>query len=335
MSESPRLVRQWKLLRLLEASHTGFTIQELVDETEMSDKTIRRDLKVLQTAFPIDELTGERGRKQFRMQPLSDQIGFTVTDLLSIHMSRQFLEPLAGSPFFEGHCNVQRKVKGALGEQAVRFIEKVSDKLKATAVGASDYRKRGDIIDRLMIAIEDRKIALIVYQSMQATEPVEQEIYPLGMVYHRGSLYLIAWSSRRKEVRTYKVDRIDDVDLQNFQYQVPEGFSLQDWLEKSFGVFRSGSELLQTIRVHFTRDVARYVRESNWHPSQKLEPQNDGSVIAEFQLPDTAEIKRWIMSFGRAAKVLAPDDLTAEIRDDLMQLNATYGLSTEEPHDDA
>jgi len=47
--------------------------------------------------------------------------------------------------------------------------------------------------------------------------------------------------------------------------------------------------------------VARYVSESNWHESQKLTPQKDGSVLAEFQLSDTEEIKRWIMSFGQHA----------------------------------
>ena len=330
MSESPQLVRQWKLLRLFEASRTGYTVQELVREAEMSDKTIRRDIKVLQTVFPIDEIVGERGLKRFRMKPLAEQVGFTVTDLLSIHMSRQFLEPLAGSPFFDGQQNVQRKVKGVLGEQAVRYIEKISDKLRATAVGAGDYRKRGEMIDRLTMAIEDRKIALIVYQSMQATEPVEQEVYPLGMVYHRNSLYLIAWSSRRKEVRTYKVDRIDEAELQNLQYQVPQGFSLDDWLEKSFGVYRSGNEELQTIRVQFSRDVARYVAESNWHPSQTLEPQSDGSLIAEFQLPDTSEIKRWIMSFGVGAKVLEPQSLADEICKNFQTVVSSYEPQTGE-----
>ncbi len=116
-----------------------------------------------------------------------------------------------------------------------------------------------------MLAIEDRLITLITYQSDQATEPVEQEVYPLGLVHHRGSLYLVARSSRRSEVRTYKVDRIDDVHVTKRPAAVPTNFSLKDWLEHSFGIFRSGSQQLQTIRVRFSRDAARYVKESRWH----------------------------------------------------------------------
>jgi predicted DNA-binding transcriptional regulator YafY len=89
--------------------------------------------------------------------------------------------------------------------------------------------------------------------------------------------------------------------------------------------FRDGQrKVLQKIRVHFNRDVARYVQESRWHGSQKLIPHKDGSLIAEFELPDTQEIKRWIISFGPAATVLAPDELAEEIRDDLTQMLEAY-----------
>jgi proteasome accessory factor B len=197
--------------------------------------------------------------------------------------------------------------------------------LHATTVGASDYTKRGELIDLLMIAIEDRLVSLIVYQSDRSTEPVEQEVYPQGFVYHRGSLYLIAWSSRRGEIRTYKMDRIEDVLSTKLPAAVPEEFDLAEWLEHSFGVFRSNSTELQTIRIHFAREVARYVQESRWHGSQQLSVQKDGSLIAEFCLTDTQEIKRWIMSFGPNATVLEPKALVEEIRAELLEMCAAYG----------
>lgn len=309
---------------MLEASRTGCTIQELVQETEVSDKTIRRDLKVLQNVFDITEQTGDGGVKRWRMKPLADQVGFNYTELLSIHVSQRFMEPLAGTPFWEGSRSVLRKIKGAIGENSVRYIEKLNAGLRATTVGASDYSERGEMIDNLMVAIEDRKVTLIVYQSMQATEAVEQEVYPLGMVFHNGSLYVIAWSSRRAEVRNFKLDRIEEVDVQNLQYQVPAEFDLQDWLSHSFGVWRSRQDDLQTIKVRFTRSAARYVQESTWHHSQQLFPQDDGTLMVEFQLPDIEEILKWILSFGRNAMVLEPPELVERISDEVQQMSKTY-----------
>ena len=239
-------------------------------------------------------------------------------------MGRQFLEPLAGTPFWDGQQKVFSKIRGALGPSAINYLKKLAASLHATTVGASDYSKRSELIDRLMVAVEDHLVSLIVYQSDRSTEPVEQEVYPQGFVFHRGSLYLIAWSSRRGEIRTYKMDRIEDVHSTKLPAAVPQNFDLAEWLQHSFGVFRSGSTELQTIRIHFARDVARYVQESRWHGSQKLTPQPDGSLIAEFRLPDTQEIKRWIMSFGPNATVLAPKELIEEISNDLRRMLARY-----------
>jgi len=137
-------------------------------------------------------------------------------------------------------------------------------------------------------------------------------------------LYLIAWSSRRGEIRTFKMDRIEDVHSTKLPAAIPERFNLSDWLEHSFGVFRSSTGHLQSIRIEFSRDVARYVKESNWHKSQKLTPQKDGSLIAEFQLTDTQEIKRWIMSFGPNARVLGPTEFAEEIAKDLQTMLDSY-----------
>ena len=331
MSESNSLIRQWRLLQFLADARHGYTVKELHAEMSVSVETIRRDLIELSTAgFRVSETVGFRGLKRWRVEGFEESFGFTITDLLSIYMGRQFLEPLAGTPFWDGQQKVFSKIRGALGPTALNYLRKLAASLHATSVGSSDYSKRSETIDALMVAVEDRLVSLIVYQSDHASEPSEQEVYPQGFVFHRGSLYVVAWSSRRGEIRTYKMDRIEDVHSTKLPAAIPEKFNLAEWLEHSFGVFRSNTSQLQTIRIHFTREVARYVKESNWHKSQKLTPQDDGSLIAEFQLTDTQEIKRWIMSFGPNAKVLGPEALVDEVSRDLQRMLSSYMATREE-----
>jgi predicted DNA-binding transcriptional regulator YafY len=326
MNDSKTLVRQWRLLQFLADARVGYSVKELHHEMGVSVETIRRDLKDLAAAgFQVRDSVGYRGLKRWRVEGFRNEFGFTITDLLSIYIGRQFLEPLAGTPFWDGQQKAFSKIRGALGEQAIRYLEKLTAALHTTAAGVSDYRPRSKMIDDLMMAVEDHRVTLIVYQSDRSTEPVEQEVYPQGFVFHRGSLYLIAWSSRRKEIRTFKMDRISDVHLTSLPAVVPGDFNLSDWLEHSFGVYRSSSGTLQKIRIQFSRRVARYVHESRWHSSQNLIPQEDGSLIAEFRLIDTQEIKRWIMSFGPGAKVLEPEALVEEIQNDLSAMQESYG----------
>jgi predicted DNA-binding transcriptional regulator YafY len=59
--------------------------------------------------------------------------------------------------------------------------------------------------------------------------------------------------------------------------------------------------------------VAGYVREKIWHDSQKLEPQEDGSLLFEAVVAGTQEIKYWILGWGSHAQILEPESLKEEI----------------------
>jgi predicted DNA-binding transcriptional regulator YafY len=86
------------------------------------------------------------------------------------------------------------------------------------------------------------------------------------------------------------------------------------------------------VKVRFLPAVARYVEESTWHPSQKLTRQRDGSVIAEFTLDGTEEIKRWIMSFGKQAQVMKPDELRDEIVEEWKKAVAVHETDAKMEH---
>ena len=172
------------------------------------------------------------------------------------------------------------------------------------------------------MAMEDRRITHITYQSLQATEAMTYDLYPLGMVHHRNSLYLVGWAPRRDRVQHWKIDRIEDVEVTGLQFQRPERFDLREHLAKSFGIFHGEGDI--HVKIRFAAPVARYVQEGTWHPSQKLTPHPDGSLLAEFDLGDTEEIKRWVLSFGQHAEVLEPEALAREIHDEAREVSRIY-----------
>lgn len=191
-----------------------------------------------------------------------------------------------------------------------------------TNVGASDYSRKEALIDALMVGIEDRRIVNVTYQSLKATEPVTYDIYPYGMVYHRGSLYVIAYAPDHDQMRHYKVDRMVDAVAGNLPFNRDESFDLTTYMQNSFGVFKGDGDV--EVVVRFNAQVARYVEESQFHESQKLKKQKDGSVIARFRLSTTEEIKWWILSFGSSATVLEPAELRKELADELEEMLRRY-----------
>jgi predicted DNA-binding transcriptional regulator YafY len=325
MSEQPPLVRQWLLLRTLCARRCGVSIEELAGELSVSTKTIRRDLGVFQEAgFPLEETVEQFGRKRWRIDPAKSQPGlsFAFDEAVALYLARRLMEPLAGTPFWEAAQRAFRKIRATLGSKALRYVERFAELFHETMVGVSDYSKKAELVDQLLLGIEDRRAVFITYRSLQSTEPITYDVFPYGIVHHRGSLYLVGWSPDHQEIRHWKLDRMEDAEVTEVRFERPEGFDLPGHLAKSFGVFHGQGNV--HVKIHFSAEVARYVQEKTWHPSQKLKPQKDGSLLAEFDLDGTEEIKRWILSFGRHAEVLEPGELREQTRQELHALVGKY-----------
>jgi predicted DNA-binding transcriptional regulator YafY len=325
MAEQTPLVRQWIVLRTLCARHYGATVREIAEEMGVSDKTIRRDLETFQrVGFPLEESVGEHGLKKWRIDATKTAPGlsFTFDEAIALYLGRHLMEPLAGTLFWEGAQRAFKKIRATLGTGALKYIEKFGGMFHQTMVGVSDYSKKAELLDELMVGIEDCRAVFITYQSLRATEPVTYDVYPYGISYHRGSLYLIGRAPQHDEIRHWKVDRIEAAEATQVHFNRPVDFDLHEHLAKSFGVYKGDGNV--HVKVRFSPAVRRYVEESNWHASQKLSKQKDGSLVAEFNLNETEEIKRWIMSFGKHAVVLGPDELRQEMVEELETLVAVY-----------
>lgn len=306
------------------------TVRELSDELEVSEKTIRRDLTALRSAgIAIDEVAGAFNRKSYRVDPrwAKPDLGFTIDEALALYLGRRFLQPLLGTYIWEAAQRAYRKIRSRFGDHAVRHIDKLRSVFQESEFGLADYSRHGEIIDALQMGIEDRRVVFITYHSLDTTEPVTYDVHPYRFVRHQGSLYLLGYKPDEQKRKTWRVDRIQQADKEQVPFNMPSDKELDAWLRDSFGIYE-GQENLH-VTVHFAPEVARLVQEKHWHASQKFTPQKDGSLIAQFRLSSTVEVKGWILSFGKHAQVLEPESLREEIGKELRSLSAVYGLGDE------
>jgi proteasome accessory factor B len=327
MAEHPPLIRQWILLRHLSSSRHGITVKDLADELQVGEKTIRRDLDMFRLAgFPLEETVHEHGRKTWRLHPAKTQPGLTFAfdEAISLYLGRRFLEPLAGTVFWDAAQRAFQKIRACLGAGALRYLDRFTAIFHQTTFGISDDSEQSDLIDQLVLAIEERRITQLTYQSLRSTEPTSYDVYPYGLTYHRGALYLVGHSPDHNAVRHWKVNRIEHVELLELRFNPPEKFDLAAHFAKSFGIFEGHGEV--HVKIRFASSVVRYVEESRWHPSQKLTRHKDGSLLAEFGLSSTEEIKAWILSFGRHAVVEEPKELRTAISGEVAALAGAYGV---------
>src|SRR5688572_18937781 len=113
MPRSSEIIRQWNIIRALDGSRQGVTVQELAKDGGVTVRTIWRDVAALQEAgFPLyDEKID--GRTYWRLDStpfrrLEDR-GFTITQLCALYFSRTLVECLAPASFRE-------ELRGAFAE---------------------------------------------------------------------------------------------------------------------------------------------------------------------------------------------------------------------------
>lgn len=325
MSDKSPLVRQWILLRSLASRRYGVTVKELAQTMGVSEKTIRRDLDLfVQAGFPLEETVGERGKKRWKLSGDLTEKGLPITydEAIALHLARCLMEPLAGTMFWTAAQRAFAKIRSIFNDSAWKYVEKMAHSFYQTRTGVCDYAKKAELIDQIMIGIEDRRAIELQYCSLKSSEPSTYEVYPYGLTYHRGALYLVGLLVELGEVRHWKVNRIEGIELTDHSFDIPEDFSLQEHLAGSFGIYQGDGDY--HVRILFSPVVARYVSEASWHASQKLHPQRDGSLIAEFDLDSLEEIQRWLLSFGKHAEVLEPEELREKMTEEIREMMLIY-----------
>lgn len=136
-----QLIRQWRLLRAVEASRRGRTVAELHAEVADlgSPRTVYRDLEALQGAgFPLYQEEGGRWRL------LAPSEGGTVvpvqpTEIVALLLSEQVMEPLRGSELAGPLVRLRAKLEAMLGPKAREYVERLRGGLLATVPAAGDY----------------------------------------------------------------------------------------------------------------------------------------------------------------------------------------------------
>jgi predicted DNA-binding transcriptional regulator YafY len=82
----------------------------------------------------------------------------------------------------------------------------------------------------------------------------------------------------------------------------------------------------ERMEISFDRQIAPYVRERRWHPSQHIAETPDGGIIVRLDVTNDWALRSWILSFGPLAKVLSPASLSNQIKDETARAAARYAL---------
>jgi len=314
MARNSELVRQWEILREIDAARSGIPIAKLASLRKVHQRTIRRDLDALQRAgFPlIDDRVNGTSMWKLGGRPFQrlEEIGLGFTELCALYFGRTLLSMLSGPPLDDDIERALAKLERALPAASRQFIDRLPLMIKAKAIGPRkrDDRKSREVLGRILDASFAHRRVQMTYHSFSSRRTKEYLVEPLRVSYADGGIYLSAWVPDYGEVRQFALERIRTLAVTDERFE-PHPLPAEPFAN-SIGAF-SGSP--EPIEIAFDADVAEFVTSRQWHRSQEVTPHDDGSVLMRLCVCNDRPLRTWILGFGAGARVVAPAALAREI----------------------
>jgi predicted DNA-binding transcriptional regulator YafY len=296
-----------RALRALEILQTrpGATADELAERLGVTERAARRYVGILREAgIPVESARGRYGGYRLGRGTRLPPVVFTEDEALVLVMAVLDGQPAAvdsDDPVGSALGKVIRALPESVGRQAAALREHAS-----AAPNRSSLRPDPATTSALVAAVAARCRVLIAYRSESGDE-WQAEVDPWAVVVRHGRWYLLCHSHGVDAIRTYRVDRISDVQQTVHEFEPPEGLDPVAALESNLG---AGWEFPTRVVFDAPFDqVAPWVRPT----MGRLEPLGEGCVLAGSTSNPAMYAQEWLASVPFAFRVEGGPELCAAV----------------------
>lgn len=306
-----------RLILLIDLLQSGqrYGIDALATECEVSRRTVFRDLGTLRDCgvpVLIDRETGHyylSGRTG-----LLKSVDFSPEEALSLIVLTSEISNSGGVPFLSPARSAVLKIQSILPPGLRDDVGELTGTIRIRFEPSYDkLDDKAPMYERLIEAMNNRHAVRIHYKSPAEPDLICTKLHPYRLLFSRRSWYVIGRSSLHAAVRTFHLGRVLQLEELDEVYEIPRSFTIERYLRNAWHIIpEEGPD--QTVVVRFSPVVAQNVAEVNWHKTQEVVHNEDGSIDYRVTVSGLGEIMWWILGYGDQAVVLEPPELRERIK---------------------
>ncbi len=297
-------------------------IDFLAEATEVHPRTIHRDLEYIRSEWkaPLKYDKSKKGYFYTEATWSIPAIQLSEQELFALLIAKNAILHYAGVPY-EAHLRrAFQKITELLPDDKSINLGDVEDTFtfRFGAIRQVDP----EILNTVSKALQNRRSLKINYYAVGKDEISERALDPYLLDNLRGDWYLVGFCHLRQDLRVFSLNRIKNCFMLPGTFTIPGFFSYREYIKNAFGILRSDDPV--EIAVELRGFEARLARERTWHASQRIEEREDGSIVIHLKVTGVEEVKRWVLSSGKDARVLEPGWLAKELEDEHHAAAARY-----------
>ena len=294
-------------------------------------RSIYRDISLLRDVYEMDIESTKGGRHRL----LSHDIAFEDILLLAecIHSAK-----------FVSESKAKELISTLSNFCSIYEAERINNDLTAFKRPRTTQKKMIYLLETIreaMATYRDGKIQIpkkISFKYMKTSiDDMSSSVYrrsgnrykvsPFSLLINDGNYYLIAFDNSSREIRTYRVDRMDDVMILREAREGADEFAAYDMLshlQRTFGMYggdnrtvsiRFANYLLDTVVERFgTDNTVSYRKDDTRHFTVTTEI----AIIPQFY--------SWLLGFGVSATILRPQEVVDDFKEYISKIMKHYEI---------
>jgi proteasome accessory factor C len=305
-----RFDRIFQLHRILAARRTPVSRGELQEQLECSRATVQRSIEDMRD-FLGAPIVYDRQRNGYIYDVKTGGhpyelpgLWFNADELYALLTTHRLL------------CKIQ---PGLLDAWLAPFRQRIESILQGRESGSGEIAQRVRILQTaarpvnvehfriLTTALVKRRRVRVLYHGRARDATTERTVSPQRLVYYRDNWYLDAWCHSRRALRTFSLDRLHPIYIDDQLAREVNEVRLDAHFTHAYGIFAGPAS--HTAVLQFTPEAARWVADEHWHPHQEGEILPNGGYRLRIPYGRPEELVRDILKYGPEVEVLAPKSL--------------------------
>lgn len=298
-------------------------LEDLIFKFGVNKRTIERDFERLRDDLNAP-LEYDKAKKMYHYTDPTFSIPnvvLTEGELFTMSTLLPLMEQYKNTPLETSFRNIMAKISGLLPEKVSvnssflnRDISFISDPLP---------KIDSEVFNAIFKAVRSRKVVSFDYKSVSSAFYKSRIFDAYNVLCQKGNWYVLGFDHKAQDFRVFALARMKNILFTNETFKIQDDFDLKNHVDLDLGIWNNKTEL-EEYEILFSKDLANYIMEREWHKDQILEQKEDGSVLLKFTSNQKEMIFSWILSFGYSATVLKPERLRAELKAECLKVLGKY-----------
>jgi len=319
-----KVAMMFKIVALLQTNYM-INAGKLGELLETSPRNIKAYIESLRMeGVPIEGMSGKNGgyylSEDYKFQPPKlDEVEYSA-----LLLAEEFLNKTNGFTYENEIKTAFAKIKAAQGK-VIDTSHPTDQGDFADSRGKADITKKtGDYLHTIQQAILHRNSIRMEYDNPIKKQSTIRKLDPYNLIFRDSSWYVIGYCHLREKIRMFKLMRIEGIEvLSDDTYKIKDDYSPHTYLQDTFTLIKGKQ---RTVEIQFYHPASVWVSEKSWLPTQKIITRKDDSIIFRARVDGLEEIKKWVLGFGRLARVIKPQELADQIIQETCEVQKLYAM---------